>query len=243
MANRVLSLPRSTERSGSAVADRMIVFVDWQNTYRGARRAFHGDGGPGPHGQVCPNEVGEIIAARTRPAGPRYLQEVRVYLGVPSKAQSEIGRAAKRAQTVAWDRHPKVEVFRHTLQRKPSTCPRCGSRRMSDTCQQCGHVRQLLGEKGVDVNMAIDLVSLAHEGAYDVGVVLSTDTDFNSAIKLAMRLGVQVENALWWKDVPHSNRPLLPSEIWHHKLHRRDYKRARDESDYVPGWARRPSGG
>lgn len=220
------------------MTDRMIVFVDWQNVYRGARRAFHGDGGPGSRGQVCPNRIGEIIAGRERPGGPRYLKEVRVYLGAPSGAQSKIGYAAKRAQIEAWDRHPKVSPFPHPLQRKPSTCSRCGFRRMSDTCPQCGHVRQLLGEKGVDVNLAIDLVSLAQQGAYDVGVVFSTDTDFNSAIKLAIRLGAQVENALWWKDVPHGNRPLLPNEIWHHKLHRRDYKKARDASDYVPGRAR-----
>ena len=220
------------------MADRVIVFMDWQNVYQGARRAFHDGGGRGTFGQVRPGGVGEMIAARGGAANPRELEQVRVYRGFASKAQDRVGSAAARMQRKAWERHPKVRVFPHTLQRQSRTCARCGRRATSETCPECGNVRELLNEKGVDVNLAIDLVSLAYEGAYDVGVVFSTDTDFNPAIKLALRLGVTIENAVWWANIPHGNQQLLPDDIQCHKLRLDDYESVRDKRLYVPRWAR-----
>ena len=217
------------------------MFMDWQNVYQGARRAFHDGGGRGTFGQVWPDGVGEMIAARGGSvSNPRELEQVRVYRGFASKAQDRVGNAAARKQKEAWEEHRKVKVFPHTLQRKSRTCSKCGWRATSETCPECGNVRELLNEKGVDVNLAIDLVSLAYEGAYDVGVVFSTDTDFNPAIKLALRLGVTIENAVWWADIPHGNRQLLPDDIQCHKLGLDDYESVRDKSLYVPQRSRRP---
>jgi len=44
-------------------------------------------------------------------------------------------------------------------------------------------------QKGVDVLLAIDLVHLAHEDAYDIAVILSGDTDLMEAVKLIKSLG------------------------------------------------------
>jgi len=38
-------------------------------------------------------------------------------------------------------------------------------------------------EKGVDVRLALDIVRLAREGAFDVGLIFSQDQDLNEAVK------------------------------------------------------------
>lgn len=40
-------------------------------------------------------------------------------------------------------------------------------------------------EKGVDVNLALDVVQLTHENRYDCGIIVSQDWDFGSAVALA----------------------------------------------------------
>jgi len=39
-------------------------------------------------------------------------------------------------------------------------------------------------EKGVDVSIAIDLIRLTHENAYDLGIIVSQDWDFGPAIEI-----------------------------------------------------------
>lgn len=43
-------------------------------------------------------------------------------------------------------------------------------------------------EKGVDVSMAIDLVSLTYEQRYEVAILVSQDWDFGPAVRLAKRI-------------------------------------------------------
>ncbi|MGG2075680.1 NYN domain-containing protein [Lysinibacillus irui] len=47
-------------------------------------------------------------------------------------------------------------------------------------------------EKGTDVNIAVDLVSLAYTNAYDEAVLFSADSDYQSAINLVRQLGKNV---------------------------------------------------
>lgn len=205
--------------------DRVVVFVDWQNLYHGAKRAFFGGRGKGTDGQVWPDQIADIICAKKPPGGNRTVEQVRVYRGVASAEEDLVANAAARQQIAAWERYPHVDVFPHTLKRMTSRCP------------ECGVVSERLGEKGVDVNLATDLIDLAHERHYDIGVVVSTDTDFEPAIMLAEELGVRVENALWWTGERRKDHPLLRGEIWHHRLNFEDYRIAQDRRLYVPSWA------
>ena len=47
-------------------------------------------------------------------------------------------------------------------------------------------------EKGVDVNLAVDLVTLAFENKYDIAIVISNDGDFVPAVKKAQSYGKKV---------------------------------------------------
>lgn len=49
-------------------------------------------------------------------------------------------------------------------------------------------------EKGVDVNLAVDLVTLAFENKYDIAIVISNDGDFVPAVKKAQSYGQKVYN-------------------------------------------------
>lgn len=48
-------------------------------------------------------------------------------------------------------------------------------------------------EKGVDVALAVDLVQLAWENAYDVALIVSGDSDYIGAIRVIMSKGKNVE--------------------------------------------------
>lgn len=52
-------------------------------------------------------------------------------------------------------------------------------------------------EKGTDVKLATDLLSLAYNDAYDVGVLVSGDADFIEVVEEVQRLGKVVENAVF----------------------------------------------
>jgi uncharacterized LabA/DUF88 family protein len=47
-------------------------------------------------------------------------------------------------------------------------------------------------EKGVDVTLAVDLLLLAHQNAYDVAIVVSGDADFSYAVHAVKQMGKRV---------------------------------------------------
>ena len=52
-------------------------------------------------------------------------------------------------------------------------------------------------EKGVDVALVTDLVSMAFRDAYDVAILVTGDYDFIEAIRIVMSLGKKVEVAMF----------------------------------------------
>ena len=52
-------------------------------------------------------------------------------------------------------------------------------------------------EKGVDVALVTDLVSMAFRNAYDTAILVSGDYDFIEAIRIVMALGKRVEVAMF----------------------------------------------
>lgn len=93
-------------------------------------------------------------------------------------------------------------------------------------------------EKGIDVALALDVVDLAHCGAYDVAVIVSTDTDLLPTIEILQRMRAatgrpQIEVAAWNASVGYS--PRLKTQgvnVWCHWLHEADYRQVQDLTDY-----------
>ena len=83
--------------------------------------------------------------------------------------------------------------------------------------------------------MAIDFVTMAVDEDYDLGVIVSTDTDLLPALEFVRKRFASERNvavAAW--SSPHSNRRLyIPgTNIWCHWLSRDDYDAVADPTDY-----------
>jgi hypothetical protein len=155
--------PQDSDEERSAPL-RAIVLVDYQNMYREARRAFGWENSPGHYGNLKPIALGRILT----PGRDRELVQVRVYTGMPSAKRAKTGNAIMQRRLAAWvaDNPKCVEVFPRPM--------------------------QYIGkddkgrEKGIDVELAIDLVSLAMDDKFDVVVVASADTDLQPPIEFVL---------------------------------------------------------
>jgi uncharacterized LabA/DUF88 family protein len=190
---------------------RVAVFIDYQNVHLSARSTFLPSGTPGRHGHVDPVRVARRIVGGRRLAGD--LAAVRIYRGRPSPDHQPAAARASDRQADRWARDPGVVVVRRQL-RYPKAWP-------AEPAQ----------EKGIDVALAVDLVRLACEGAYDVGVLFSRDTDLVPALETVRDLGAHVEVASWKGTsrlrIPDSQLP------WCHYLDAADYAACRDYTDYT----------
>lgn len=198
---------------------RVIVFLDYQNVYNGAREAFDLRGQPSRYGQIDPLRLSELLVAR-HPEASR-LAGVRVYRGRPdSSRQSQAYGANMRQSDAQVQRgHGLVEVITRTL-RYPSDWPQTPAQ-----------------EKGIDVALAVDFVTMAVRSAYDIGVLMSTDTDLVPALEAVIRLGgrpyPRCEVAAWSRPGAYSRRLHVPgAKVWCHWLKPTDYAAAEDLTDY-----------
>jgi NYN domain len=153
---------------GRLMADRVVVFVDHQNVYRGARRTFHQVGDSFWYGQIDPVLLGTHLAADS--PCDRLLGQVRIYRGAPTGARDVRGFAASERQHERWRRSPLVDLTIRSV-RYPPGWP--DLRRPGDTPQ----------EKGIDVALAIDFAVMAVRREFDVGILTSTDTDLLPALE------------------------------------------------------------
>ena len=146
---------------------RVVVFIDAQNYYRNARRAFFEDStDPYPRGQVRPAAVGSLLATRE---ADRELTQVRLYTGRPDAYLQPKAHGANVRQCQAWE-SSGCYVFHRPL-RYPPNYPNAGGRRPE--------------EKGIDVALAVDLARLAQDNKYDVAIVCTGDTDLSDNVKYA----------------------------------------------------------
>jgi uncharacterized LabA/DUF88 family protein len=206
----------SDPSSGSdAQLVRVGVFIDWQNCYRTARDAF-GFSGSGIDGNVYPLRLAKALAmARGGEDVTGKLTCARIYTGRASQLHDKRTYAANRRQFAAWKKAgEEVEVIARTLDYKLS------------------HPR----EKGIDVQLAIDLVrTTLFEDEHDVAVLVSADTDLLPALELiTQRLSASaIEVATWggpyWAPKPLTLRGKV---IRQHKLTRAVYDRLADATDY-----------
>ncbi len=87
-------------------------------------------------------------------------------------------------------------------------------------------------EKGIDVALAVDFVRLAFQRAYDVGIVVSHDTDLVSALEAVRDLRLAHAEASGWRG---RNRLQFPNSRLpcHLTLSEDDFQAVRDDTDYL----------
>lgn len=192
------------------------MLIDWQNTYKCAREAFHLDDSY-IDGQVDPMKLGVGLAGAPDPTGkPRQLQQIRVYRGKPDNGRDPVGYSAWRRQTAIWENRggTKFKLCHRDLK-----------------YDEYGASR----EKGIDVWLAVDLVRAACHKTADRVVVMSTDTDLVPALQLAIEeRGPEFVEVAGWLGAPEAASLLrVPGHrIAHRELRRAAYDRLADPTDY-----------
>jgi uncharacterized LabA/DUF88 family protein len=67
------------------------------------------------------------------------------------------------------------------------------------TCASCRNTHTLLAEKGVDVGLAIKMLTLGINKAYETAILVSGDRDYLETVQFIKGLGLRVE-VVSWKD-------------------------------------------
>ena len=122
--------------------------------------------------------------------------------------------AANDRQTSEWERSSLVTVIRRPL-RYPIDWPVTPA-----------------AEKGIDVALAIDLVTLGMDKAYDAAILFSSDTDLLPAVEtiIQRQLG-HIELATW----AGARRLRFPNSQlpWCHFVTETEYRTIEDHTDYT----------
>jgi uncharacterized LabA/DUF88 family protein len=203
----------------SSVAQRVVVFLDYQNVYHRARDAFCSPDASASQGQVDPLALGHLLAGRL-PGGR--LAGVRVYRGRPSRRRDPRSYAAYRRQTAkqASRGGGLVTVISRDL-RYPPEWPRRAAQ-----------------EKGIDVALAVDFVMMVARRQYDVGILFSSDTDLVPALEAVLALRPDdppaCEVAAW---AAPGERPrslsVRGAHLRRHLLAEADFRSVADPTDYT----------
>ena len=144
---------------------KLVLFIDAQNTYRGARESFFPSGGPVTCGQFNPVRLGELMAARGGPGGcvVRFSRRQDLYWTPGPKCVTKNLRCSLRQCAARESRTARSVIWRWLYPPRRTGLP--------------------AQEKGIDVALCIDFVAMAIDGLYDVGVIMSTDTDLLPALE------------------------------------------------------------
>lgn len=198
---------------------RAIAFFDGQNLFHSAKAAF---------GYTFPNYDPLALAQRVCAAKGWVFKDVYFYTGIPDKADNEFWHHFWTAKGAQMGRNG-VKVSTRPLRYRNKTV------RLPD-----GSTFSFLDgdEKGIDVRIALDVIRLAQQGAYDVALLFCRDQDL-SEVADEIRL-IARQQRRWIKIA--SAYPFSPAvknafgirgTDWV-KIERADYDACIDTRDYRP---------
>ena len=184
----------------------------------GARQAFH-NGDPGfddSNGHIHPWHLGLVICSRHNERASTEdsleLTGVRVYRGLPDSRREPRRNTSVRSQSRGWE-EAGVKVFLQPF----FYDDRAGTRQ----------------EKEVDVWLAIDMVVMAIEGQYDVGILFSQDRDFRPALRYVRdNTSARPDVAGWRVRQQSSFLNLEGRSLLRHFISQTDYHAVADRTDY-----------
>lgn len=194
---------------------RVIIFVDYQNVVKRASDFFNKnfpDKNRTKH--IDPTKLGQKLIANYEES--RELKEIRIYTGIPSKYKEPQSYSKFSKRIELWQSDPLVKVITRPLSyplgwpksSKPGEKPR---------------------EKGIDVNIAIDFVTMAIRKEYEIGILFSVDTDLKPALEFVTSndVSARAEVAAWRQVADHQIRLALSSNRpFCHWLTEDDYQKS-----------------
>lgn len=140
---------------------RAILFIDYQNMYRSARDAFGWKATPKHYGNLRPELLAGFLSSRNHTLN---IESIRIYTGLHTPRGNPHQNKVMNRRMSAWiaDAPDRIEVFPRPLAYRGKE----------------GR------EKGVDVELAIDIVALTLDGKCDTVILASADTDLVPALDL-----------------------------------------------------------
>ena len=205
--------------SAELLTKRAVVFVDGQNLFYAAKDAF---------GYTYPNyDPLKLASAICRQRGWQ-LTTVRFYTGIPDPQDNAQWHHFWIAKLAHMGRLG-IQTFSRSLRYRNQTVKLPNGQT---------HTFLVGQEKGVDIRMALDMVRLAHEGAYEVCVVVSQDQDLTEAVEEIKRIAREAHR---WVRVA-SAFPVSPTTKNRRGIDRTDwiaidrplYEACLDARDYRP---------
>ena len=192
---------------------RSLVLVDGQNLYHLAKKSW---GSSMSSAYSWPSyDVEKLSNALVNQTQGRALGEIRFYTGVPNPKTGY--------NEAYWDGFCTNKIRR--LHRQGIYVYR-------------GRVNVGGQEKGVDVSLAIDLVQATHERRYETAIIVSQDSDFGPAVRLAKQIAKDQGRMLtfesWYPVGPGSrSRRGVPGTTWR-PIDKEVYDACLDLRDYRP---------
>jgi len=198
---------------------KAILFVDGQNLFYAAKEAF---------GYTYPNYDPKKLAEHICEQKGWTLAEVRFYTGIPDPQDRAFWHHFWTAKLAQMGRLG-ITTFSRPLRYRNETVQLPDGKT---------HTHLVGQEKGVDIRIALDMVRLAHEGVYDVCVVVSQDQDMTEAVEEVKRIArekrrwIRVASAFPVSPT-YKNRWGIDKTDWI-KIDRTMYDACLDERDYRP---------
>jgi uncharacterized LabA/DUF88 family protein len=194
---------------------RVIIFLDYQNVIKRAY-AYYAKNLDKPNivSQINPSKLGDLLMRKY--TDTRELKQIRIYTGIPSEKKDIKAFIAASKRIESWQSDPLVKVITRPLSyplgwpksSKPGEKPR---------------------EKGIDVNIAIDFVTMVIRKEYEIGILFSVDTDLKPALEFVVSNDVlaRAEVAAWRQVADHQIRLALSSNRpFCHWLTEDDYQKS-----------------
>jgi uncharacterized LabA/DUF88 family protein len=198
--------------------DRVVIFIDYQNVLKVASNYFLGQNSSDRFELGIHKIVSKLMEYKNQ---TRKLKQIRIYTGIPSKFKQPKAHALASKRIELWQSDPLVKVITRPLSypfgwpksSKPGEKPR---------------------EKGIDVNIAIDFVTMAIRKEYEVGILFSVDTDLKPALEFVTSndVSARAEVAAWRRQADHQIRLALSmNRPFCHWLTEDDYQKNLLKSD------------
>lgn len=198
---------------------RAVSFIDGQNLFHAVREAF---------GYTYPNYDVATLSRAICDGQGWTLQQTRFYTGIPDPADNSFWSSFWAAKMAVMGRQG-IHVFSRTLRYRNRAV------RLAD-----GTTHTFLSgeEKGIDVRIALDVISMAHANEYDIAVIFSQDQDLSEVAEeiraIAREQNRWIKLACAFPVSPTSrNRRGIDKTDWI-RIDRATYDSCLDRRDYRP---------
>lgn len=163
---------------------KRIVLIDGENLVYGLRHLFGSEGEKAPRAVVdrflFRPMIEELLADNPPQAIIWYGARLRKYTQSPELAKKSGQAIRVQAKFMNHIQEQKIQFIKAGYLRA----------RESDTCEKCEHQSWKLTEKGVDVGLAVRMLTEA--GTDTELVAISADTDLLPALKAASKMGSKI---------------------------------------------------